>query len=305
LIAEARALRGWFYFELAREFQYAYGKNPNAPGIPLYTNPASDTARGNPRGTLQQTFNQIEEDITYALQNIGTTQLLKDQVNNSVAWGMAARIYLEEGKWSNAQQAASQALLGHALDANGYASNYTDMTSPEVIWSFPQTTAEGSQSLYYGTPSSFFEKTGNGYDAFWISEEFVSHFSATDIRNSFYIYDPDPSQPDYLATNKFGTPDSSEVLLLNGYIAQQKKTDFSESLNMMRAGEMYLILAEARARLGEADADDTLFVLQSNRDPFAVQSNNTGQALLEEILLERRKELYGELGIDWLDAKRL
>jgi sugar-specific transcriptional regulator TrmB len=44
--------------------------------------------------------------------------------------------------------------------------------------------------------------------------------------------------------------------------------------------------------------------LQNNRDVKAVKSNNTG-ALLEEILVERRKELYLEIGVEWFDAKRL
>jgi starch-binding outer membrane protein, SusD/RagB family len=307
LIAEARALRGWFYFELAREFQLAYGKDPSAPGLPIYTTPATDTTQGNPRGTLQQTFDQIESDLSFAVQNLGTGQLLKDQVNLNVAWGMAARVYLEEGKWADAETAAVNALQGGALDAAGYASNYDGLTSSEVIWGFPQTTEDGGQSLYYGTPSSFFELTGNGYDCFWMSAELVSHFTPTDVRNTFYVYDPDPTQPDYVATNKFGTTagSSTAVTLLTGATVAQKTIDFNESLNMIRCGEMYLIEAEAKARQGEADADNVLFTLQSNRDPSAVQSNNTGPALIDEILLERRKELYGELGIDWLDAKRL
>ena len=307
LIAEARALRGWFYFELAREFQLAYGKDANAPGVPIYTTPAADTTRGNPRGTLQQTYDQINSDIAYAVQNIGSSQLLKDQVNNSVAWGMAARIYLEEGKWADAETAAENAIQGHSLDAAGYPDNYNGLTSSEVIWGFPQTTEDGGQSLYYGTPSSFFEQTGNGYDAFWMSAQLVHYFSLTDARNTFYVYDPDPTQPDYVATNKFGTASgsTSTVTLLNGNTVPQKMIDFNESLNMMRVGEMYLIEAEAKARQGESDAGDVLFALQSNRDPYALKSGQTGQALINEILLERRKELYGELGIDWLDAKRL
>jgi hypothetical protein len=35
---------------------------------------------------------------------------------------------------------------------------------------------------------------------------------------------------------------------------------------------------------------DLLYTLQNNRDEL--KSNNTGAALLEEILVERRKELY-------------
>jgi hypothetical protein len=80
--------------------------------------------------------------------------------------------------------------------------------------------------------------------------------------------------------------------------------DFSDDVVMMRVAEMYLIEAEAKAELGEADAGDMLFELQSNRDPNAVKSGNTGQDLVDEILVERRKELYGEIGVSFLDIKR-
>lgn len=305
LVAEARALRAWFYFELVREFQFTYLKDPNAPGLPVYTTPATVSTTGNPRGTLQQTFDQINQDIDYAVKNTGSGQLLKDQVNNNVAWGMAARIYLEQGKWADAETAAGHAIQGHSLDWAGYPDNYNGLTSPEILWGFPQTTAGGGQSLYYGTPSSFFEQTGQGYDAFWISRELVEKFSLTDVRNTFFIYHNDPAEPDYAATNKFGIGSGSPVTLINGKTKDQKMVDFNESLNMMRVGEMYLIGAEAKARQGKADAADLLFALQQNRDPAAVRSGNTGKDLIDEILLERRKELYGEIGIDWLDAKRL
>jgi hypothetical protein len=69
---------------------------------------------------------------------------------------------------------------------------------------------------------------------------------------------------------------------------------------------MLLIEIEAKARLGnENEAASLLLQLQQNRDPNAQASGNTGNALIEEILVERRKELYGELGVGWFDAKRL
>ncbi len=49
---------------------------------------------------------------------------------------------------------------------------------------------------------------------------------------------------------------TSAVTLLNGNTVPQKMTDFNESLNMMRVGEMYLIEAEAKARLNKADASE-------------------------------------------------
>ncbi|RYY00770.1 RagB/SusD family nutrient uptake outer membrane protein [bacterium] len=74
----------------------------------------------------------------------------------------------------------------------------------------------------------------------------------------------------------------------------------------MRKSEMVLIDAEAQFNLGNTQgAKDLLFALQSDRDPNATMSTNTGSALYDEILLERRKELYGEAGVEFMDAKRL
>lgn len=75
---------------------------------------------------------------------------------------------------------------------------------------------------------------------------------------------------------------------------------------LMRTSEMYLILAEAYAKTpgSEAAARTVLFNLVKQRDPAAVISVNTGQALINEILFNRRIELWGE-GHRWLDLKRL
>ena len=75
---------------------------------------------------------------------------------------------------------------------------------------------------------------------------------------------------------------------------------------MMRVAEMYLIEAEARARQGGQDvaARAALFSLLTNRNPSYVLSTNSGQALIDEIMLHRRVELWGE-GFRFTDLKRL
>jgi starch-binding outer membrane protein, SusD/RagB family len=69
---------------------------------------------------------------------------------------------------------------------------------------------------------------------------------------------------------------------------------------------MYLTLAEAYAKTPgkEADAKDALFTLANKRDASYVLSSNTGQALIDEILFQRRIELWGE-GFRFFDLKRL
>ncbi|WP_128545290.1 RagB/SusD family nutrient uptake outer membrane protein [Larkinella soli] len=285
LIAEGRALRAWLYFEAIREFQHTILKDPNAPGIPVYTEPTTIETGGKPRGTIKQVFDQINADIEYAVANLDNNRLLKSNINQSVAYGLQARIYLEQGQWAKARDAAVSARKGYALHPEEYGTGFKDINSAEWMWAFPNTT-EGQQTLYYGVPSSFWEKSGAGYDNFYINEEFVARFSPTDVRNLFYKTGQTNAQLRF-ATTKFGTT-----------------TDFNQALPMMRVPEMYLIEAEARAELGDATAGDLLYEVQKSRDPKAVKSGKTGAALVSEILLERRKELYGELGINFLDLKR-
>jgi len=67
---------------------------------------------------------------------------------------------------------------------------------------------------------------------------------------------------------------------------------------------MYLIEAEALARQGQdGPAANVLFELVSERDAGYVLSTNTGQALIDEILLQRRIELFLE-GQRWFDMIR-
>ncbi|WP_276484935.1 RagB/SusD family nutrient uptake outer membrane protein [Paraflavitalea pollutisoli] len=304
LEAEARALRGWMYFELIREFQHTLLKDQNAPGIPVYTEPTGIENTGKPRGTIKQVFDQINSDIEFATLHLGTARSIKSDININVAWGMAARIYLEQKRWADAKNAAQKARTGYTLDAASYANGYNDLGSSEVIWGFPQATDMGGQSLYYGTPSSFFEKTGLGYDNLFINSTLVATFTNSDVRNLFFLTSSNPSSAQRFSTNKFGTDSEDEIELINGEVVPLKATYFNEALPMMRVAEMYLIEAEAKAELGEGDAGAVLYTVQQNRDPAATASGNTGAALITEILLERRKEFYGELGFDWLDAKR-
>jgi hypothetical protein len=66
---------------------------------------------------------------------------------------------------------------------------------------------------------------------------------------------------------------------------------------LMRTSELILIKAECEARKAAPDyaaAQNTLFLIQSRASASAVKSTNTGAALINEIMLERRKELAGE-----------
>ena len=197
---------------------------------------------------------------------------------------------MEKADYANAAKFAIDAQAGYTLDRNVYNAPFNNIEQSDVMWGFPQSS---DQTIYYGTVSSFYGGQGNGYDNFYIDTLFVHKFSPTDIRSqNFY---------------ETGEVNSSGARLLSYYKTNKFGDDinFSDHLISMRMPEMILIEAEAKIRLNDATGHDVLFKLQSNRDPVAVKSSNTGNALINELLLERRKELYGEFGVSFLDVKRL
>jgi hypothetical protein len=75
----------------------------------------------------------------------------------------------------------------------------------------------------------------------------------------------------------------------------------------MRSAEMVLIEAEALAQQDKiTESIDLLFTLQTLRDATAVKPapTTTKADLINLILLERRKELYGEIAAYYFDLKR-
>ena len=60
---QALALRGWAYFDLARLYQQTYAIAKDMPGVPIYTEPTVDGTQGKPRGTLEETYQQILIDL--------------------------------------------------------------------------------------------------------------------------------------------------------------------------------------------------------------------------------------------------
>ncbi|MEP0214078.1 MAG: RagB/SusD family nutrient uptake outer membrane protein [Cellulophaga sp.] len=284
LIGQARALRGFYYFQLALEFQEGYtSSNRDLPAPPIYTELSTE---GKPMGTLGELYDFIVEDLTTAVSTLSEDRLGKSYVNVNVANGILARVYLAMSNWDGAEDAANAAYGGNVaavLDPDSYGNGFDDISNVEWIWGNPQT---GDQSnYYYNAPSAFVDPINPAYNNIYINEFFANEFTATDARNTF----------------TYGTATDFTKVTSTKFVFA-----FSSDIVLMRTPEMILIEAEAKFRQGdEIGARDLMYELQSNRDPSAVKSTNTGSALEEEILLERRKEMYGEFGVEWFDAKRL
>jgi len=288
LAAYGYALRGFFYHQLVMEFCPTYSFDQNYPAPPIYT---SLSTAGNPMSTVKDVYALIVSDLTKAVAGLTEARLGKSYINKSVANGILAQVYQVMGNWAGADIAAKAAYGGNptaVLSASTYRSGFNDYTNIEWLWGSAQTADQSN--YYYGFPHAGTDHLTTSYSATYINTEFVKLFSATDVRAIFQRKSASISNTSdyrYWITNKF-------------------KFTFDADHPIIRTPEMILIEAEAKYRLGNStDAHNLLYTLQKNRDVNAVKSTNTGNALLEEILVERRKELYSEIGVEWFDAKRL
>lgn len=282
------ALRGFFYHQLVLEFSTAYSLDKNFPAPPIYT---ESVAEGKAMTTVDEVYKQIVSDLTLAVDGLTADRLGKSYINKNVAQGILAQVYQVMGNWQGAADAAKAAYGGNiATTLNlDYAKGFDDISNSEWIWGSAQSTDQSN--YYWNAPASMADHFTTSYSATFINRNFVDLFSATDIRRVF-------------------VKKSAAITDLNDYrywITRKFTFTFAGDNAIMRTAEMILIEAEAKARIPgkEAEAHTLLYYLQSQRDVNAVKSTNTGTALIEEILLERRKELYAEIGVEWFDAKRL
>lgn len=297
---QALAYRGWAHYMLVQFFgkRYDASKKPNSQlGVPIMTD---NTVKGLPRATVEEVYTQILKDLDQAITNLtGYTRSGKSHFDVSVVKGIRARVSLTMQDWANAAKFAAEARAGYSLMTNTeYTGGFNSVANREWMWG--SKVQDDQTNYFYGF---FAFMSGNGPSSNIkatpkvINADLYNLIPATDIRKK--CWDPTglivPAPSGGLKA-KYG--------ILKFLTTTPTASSFMGDPVYMRAGEMYLIEAEANARSGQdAAAQTALFTLVSNRDPGYVKSTKTGTALVDEIMLQRRMELWGE-GFRFFDLKR-
>jgi starch-binding outer membrane protein, SusD/RagB family len=293
---EALCYRAWSHFMLVQLFgkRYDAGAKPNnQPGVPLML---ENSAEGLPRASVEDIYTQINKDLDDAISNLaGYNRLYKSHFNVNVAKGIKARVALTQQSWALAATLAAEARAGYPLmDNTAYLSGFNDAANPEWMWGSIIPNDQGT--FFY----SFFAFMAGNYSANAtrtnprsINSNLYNAITATDVRKQLWA--PAGITPPANGTKYPYTSIKFKVKDINFSVGD---------VVYMRSSEMYLIEAEAKARLNQdAAAAAVLFTLANKRDPNYVLSTNTGTALINEIMTQRRMELWGE-GFRFTDLKR-
>jgi hypothetical protein len=289
---QALAVRAFAYFNLVQLFQHTYKGNESAKGVPIYTTTVN--LAGKPRAPVSEVYNQITSDLNESIPLLqGWSRSSKEEINQSVAYGIQAQVYLVMERWAEAETAARNARTAYQfMSAQEYKAGFNNINNPEWMWGADINT---QSTTIYASFFSMMDNTSPGYAGalqayILISKKLYDQIPGTDVRKQVFN---DPGR-----TVNANLPPYAQVKF-------RDPGGFTGDYVYMRVAEMYLIEAEAQARQGKGPAAaQTLFALVNKRDAAYVQTTNDGPALIGEILLQRRIELWGE-GRIFYDIKRL
>jgi hypothetical protein len=294
IMGQAKALRAYAYFYLANFMAETY--NPSQEILPIYTNTVDPNQ---PLSTTQQVYDLIISDLTTAIDYLdGFNRSAKFAIDQDVAKALLAYVYSATGNNSEAASLAKQ-----VIDSGNYSilpfdqlttDGFNDVVSPSWMWGVDLTVDIGLDLIsWWGQCDPFTYSYAWVGDGKVMNRDLYDAIPADDGRKAWFIDRNGDGNP--WPMNKFYDPGRT--------IGGQRtiETDYV----YMRIEEMYLLHAENAAKSGdEAGARASLKALMEERVPDASYIDGlSGQALLDEIILQTRIELFAE-GKSYLLMKR-
>ena len=290
LRAEALALRGFIHFNLLQLFSQNYNFTPGASHLGIVY--ADKTIIGGvdfpKRLTVAESYDRVVKDLTDAIALFTNQQSLqgpKYSFFNSInTKALLARVALQKRDWSLALTNANEVIATSGttlLTAINYVSEWEKPNLPvsEAILEFTAPLADDG-SIISSSISEYYKfiKSNNviiDYGRYAASGDVMNLFEPGDIRRQAFI------------ENQLPVKTTSGTNNQTFYFT--KKFQDNPGTISIRLSEMYLILAEAQARLGNSSlALDALNVIRTRANIAAL---TTPTNLLEQIFLERRREL--------------
>src|SRR5690606_14145708 len=298
--AQALSYRAWSYYQMIQLFakRYVKGGDNSSLGLSLIL---EKTIGAVPRNTVEEVYAQINKDVDDAIALFADAKARpnKSHLNLNVAKGIKARVALTQQNYEDAAKFAKEARQGFTLmTGNQYVDSFVSLGNPEWMWGIEHREDQPTYFYSFYAYVGNFSSTNTRGNPKAINSLLYDKISDTDVRKR--VWDPTGADKTFpVAASGVRMPYMTRKFTLTN------PGNSNGDLMFMRAAEMYLIEAEALARSGsETAAKEVLLELAENRDPDYVLSTNTGASLIEEILTQRRVELWGE-DFRFYDLKRL
>lgn len=282
ILGQALGLRALLHFDLVRLYAQPYPFTDDAShvGIVVLTE-SPRPVQELPRTSVQDAYEQIIDDLERAID------LLEDEpfdpvfVNATNARALLARVHLYQGEWAKVVT-----LCNEVIDSG--ATELAPSDEMLEMWDNDYTRAEfllrldGSANATYTLASEWGNQSSTSGPTLTATSDILDLYADGDVRglgDDRLIQTVEDDGTTLYATQKYPVPTSQEP----------------NDVSVLRMAEVYLNRAEAYANLNRDDpARDDLNRIRQRANPSAEPVTASGPELLDQILLERRKELAFE-----------
>ncbi len=338
-LGAAYAVRAMAYMDMARMYEFLPNdktSSVNSDGndvlgltVPIVTpDLTEEQARNNPRAKKADMVAFIEGDIAEAKKYIDniSDRLNRTLPNLACVYGLEARLNMWKEDYPAAAVAAQQAIDASgmtplseavALDKASGMNTYT-----QFMWCVNLVKeSDAVQSGIVNFTSWMSNQTTYGYTGAATGQyvicdkNFYERISDTDWRKKWWQAPEGSSLRDQSSKNHIEYLSAEEAEALPTYASvkfrpgQGNQEDYNvgsaTAIPLMRVEEMYFIKAEAEAQSNPAAGIATLTDFMTKyRDPSYSTNASTKDEAVDEIIFQKRVELWGE-GQLFFDYKRL
>lgn len=288
-VGEAYAIRALAHFDLVKIYgqQHVGTGGMTALGVPYVTTFKDQNSLFPARNTVQEVYTMAQADLDKAISLMNNNLTLRNNnyINTAGAWALKARIALYFKDYPTAETAAKK-----VIDYGRYV-----ISTPT---SFPTTfSGKNATNVIFGIAASNIDNmginglaqiyrmnaSGGGYGDIVALKDLFSVYQTGDVRASAAMIVPNgTSGMEYRNKGKY--PDNAA---------------FADDIPLIRYEEVVLTYAEALLMNNKAG----LALTELNKIPAQRGSAPYAAATLDNILLERRKELAFE-GFRFFDLMR-
>lgn len=239
-----------------------------------------------PKMASQQVLIKMESDLSETLTLLSDEYRNTERIypNKMVARLLLAKVYMAKQEWNKAEIILKEISQSPLYQLENDITKVFQKTGKHILW---QLKPNNNQSL---SQASLYYFTNAAPSTYALSEGLVTSFSNNDLRKQQWMAPVIFNGKTYYRAEKYKNRGGNNM------------TEYSI---VFRLEEVYLLLAEAltqQDKIGEALAFINATRQRAQLSPLILPI--TKNLLLEQILLENRKEYFTEMGHRFLDLKR-
>lgn len=277
LEGEALLIRGALHFELVRLFALPWGAvaGNTQPGVVIQTtatNNKEQASQAKPRNTVAEVYAAVLTDMNAAAAKLPASN--GNRFNRFTAQAFLSRVYLQQGNFAAARDAANAVILSGQYRLNAsVAAVFSNRNTAESVFEIQQNEQNNAGQSNDGMATFYASIPGIGRGDARVPANFPTLYPAGDLRATEWYYAGRAARPG---------------------VYSGKWKSFFQNLPVIRIAEMYLTRAECNLRLGTAVGATPAQDLATIRNQVRTNSVAPATPTLQDVLNERLLELAYE-----------